>query len=162
MRSVLLIKAYFMTEDRAKTDDMFVGILIAVLHPRTGHITWGFKEYDPADKENFPLPVQFKEAGKLVKHKNPGRVLDVQNDDALVVFVDHGYTHMVIRGVVTLDYEIGKVPDPLKPGEQVQMLGSSRVNGIPTNIDTTIWCEAFFEGSPAILFRRKASALNVA
>ena len=58
-----------MSEDRKTTDDLYVGILVAVLHPRTGNITWGFKEYDPANKTDFPLPLQFRDAGKIVESK---------------------------------------------------------------------------------------------
>ena len=151
-----------MSQDRKTQDDLYVGILVAVLHPRSGNITWGFKEYDPNDKTDFPLPVQFEEAGKIVETKNPGRVFEVQNGDALVVFIDHGYKHPLVRGFVNLDYETGKVADPENPDTQIQMIGESRVNGIPTNIAADMWYEVFFEGRPAVLFRQKADALNAA
>ncbi len=146
-----------MSEERAQQDDVFVGIIFATLHPGTGHITWCFKEYDPEDKASFPVLMQFKQAGELFVPKNPGRVLDVQNGDALVVFMDREYKHPLVRGKVKLDYEIGKVPDPLKPDEQVQMIGGNRVNGIPTNVDPITWSELFFEGRPAALFRQTAA-----
>jgi hypothetical protein len=151
-----------MSQDRVTQDDIYVGILVAVLHPRTGHITWGFKEYDPSDKADFPLPLQFKDAGKIVEPKNPGRVFDVQNGDALVVFIDHGYTHPLVRGFVNLDYDAGKVTDPAIPDAEVQMIGDNRVSGIPTNMHIDTWREIFAEGRPAVLFRQKTDALNAA
>ena len=151
-----------MIENRKEQDDLFVGILVATLHPMSGRITWCFREYDPKDKENFPLPLQFQQAGEFFAPQNPGRVLDIQNNDALVVFVDRGYTKPLLRGIVALDYETGKAPDPANLAEQVQMIGESRVSGIPTNIEPQQWIELFFEERPAVLFRKKSAALRVA
>jgi hypothetical protein len=154
-----------MSQDRKTQDDLYVGILVAVLHSRTGNITWGFKEYDPDDKTDFPMPLQFRNAGEIVEPKNPGRVLEVQTGDALVIFVDHEYKRLLRPSFyVDLDYEAGKVPDPEIPNTQVQMIGESRVNGIPNNIDVETWREVFSEGRPAVLFRPRpsATALNAA
>ena len=145
-----------MIENRKEQDDLFVGMLFTTLHPENGRITWCLKEYDPDDKENFPLPLQFKQAGEFFAPQNPGRVLEVQNDDGLVVFIDRAYTRPLLRGMVSLDYETGKVPDPTNQHEKVQMIGKSPVNGIPTNIPPEQWCEIFYEGRPAVLFRRKS------
>jgi hypothetical protein len=151
-----------MIEDRAKQDDMHVGVVFATLHPSNGRVSWCFKAYDPDDHQSFPVSIQFKQAGKLFIPKNPGEILEIENDDALVVFVDRAYTHPELSRYVSLDYEAGKVPDPQKPDEQVQMIGANRVNGIPTNIDPEKWVEVFFEERPALLFRKKPAALRVA
>lgn len=144
-----------MLENNEQQDDLFFGMLFVTLRPSNGHVAWCFKEYDPDDRENFPVPVQFKQAGKIVVPHNPGQVFEVENQNSLVIYVDQGYRHPLARGFVKLDYDIGKIPDPQKPDEQVQMIEGTRVNGIPTNVDPVAWSELFYEGRPATLIRRK-------
>jgi hypothetical protein len=42
-----------------------------------GRIAWCFKEYDPNNREEFPLPIEFIQAGEHFTQKNPGRVFSV-------------------------------------------------------------------------------------